>query len=85
MLRCGCYDHLQNAFTIAQDIRIPEAENPVAFRFKPTIAFDVSFVFRMLSAVDFDDQMPLVTNEVDNEAPNRCLSSKAKTAQSMSA
>src|ERR1043165_4692030 len=81
----GRKNYFQDAISIGQNIRIPEAENPVAFRLEPTIALDVAFVLRVLSAVDFDDQVSLVTDEIDNEAPNGRLPAEAKAAQPMSA
>jgi hypothetical protein len=81
----GRNNHFQNAISVAQDIGIPEAKDPVALRFKPPIALDVALILRMLSAVDFNDQRSLVTNKIDNEAPDRCLPPEAETAQPMSA
>ena len=77
----GRNDHFQDAVSIAQDIGIPEAEDPVAFRFKPPITLDVAFILRVLPAIDLDDQMPIVTNKINNEASDRCLPAKAKTIQ----
>jgi hypothetical protein len=85
MLCCRGNDHFQNAVSITQNIGIPEAKNPVALRLQPPIALGVALVLRVLPAVDFDDQMPFVTHEIDNEASDRCLPPEAKTVQAVSA
>jgi len=36
-------------------------------------------------AVDFDNEAPLMTNEIDNVSANRCLSPKQKTAETRGA
>jgi len=77
----GRNDHFQDAVSIAQDIGIPKAKNPVALRFKPPITLGVAFVLRVLPAIDFDDQASLMANELDNEAPDRCLPPETKAAQ----
>jgi hypothetical protein len=62
------HDRLQNAIPIAQDIGIPEAENPVALRGEPSITFNVTRILRVLAAIDFD------------EASDRHLSAKTQSA-----
>ena len=85
MLCCFGNDHFQNAIPIAQDIRTPETENAVAFRLEPSITLDITFALGMLSAIDFDDQTSVMTNEIDNEASDRSLASKSQSVQPMSA
>jgi hypothetical protein len=40
---------------------------------QPLIAHNVAGAVGMLAAIDFDDQMPFATNEVDNVSPYRLL------------
>jgi hypothetical protein len=78
MLRGGSHDHFQHAIAIAQHIGIPESKNAIPLRLKPTIAFGVAKVLGVLPTIDFDDQTPLVANEVDDETSDRNLATEAQ-------
>jgi hypothetical protein len=64
---------------IVIDIRIPDARNPVAFgaemRIAPFIMRQAA-IFTMLAAIDFDDQLCFVTQEVRDKTDDRHLPAK---------
>src|SRR5215813_12059203 len=64
----------KNAIGIGQDLVIPEAEGAVALGFEPLGARLVSFrIERVLTAVDFDDQLRGGAKEIDNVGTDRRL------------
>jgi hypothetical protein len=74
---------LQNAVAISQHVGIPEAENTITLRCKPSITLDVGLGFRVLAAVDLDYKATLMTGKVDDERADECLTSEAQAIQSM--
>jgi hypothetical protein len=59
---------------------IAEAQHPIAFAFKKTIAPRVAPLMRileMLPAIDFDDHVRIMTNKVDDERTDRRLPPEA--------
>ena len=60
-------DILQNAFRILHHVIIPESHIKVTHRFQRRSSDVVSLsVLVVLSAIDFDDQLPLCTQEIDD-------------------
>jgi len=79
------HDHFQYTVAIAQHVVIPKTKNSITFRSKPPIAFDITRVLGVLSAIDFDDDAPLVADEVDDEAADQRLSPEAEAIETMCA
>jgi hypothetical protein len=49
------------------------------------IAFEIFSGLRVLSTIEFDDQPTVVTDKIDNETSDRCLTSKTQSHQTMGA
>jgi len=78
-------DGLQNSRPVAEDFRVPEAKNSIALRAQPFVALSIMRrIGRVLSAIDLDNQSPLLTHEIDDERTDRYLVSKAQAPQTMS-
>jgi hypothetical protein len=61
---------------ISVDVRIPEPDNTVSFLFEPKLPLLVApgyFVFVVMPAIQFDNQTPGWTEEVDDVGTNRRL------------
>lgn len=70
-------NHFQYNLHILKHFIVPEPENPVAFRFEPCRAFIVICdLFPVLPAVDFYDQLSLLTNKIHYVFPDRLLPPK---------
>jgi hypothetical protein len=70
---------LQNSGPVAENFRVPEAKNAVAFRAQPFVPLLITYrLGRVLPAIDLDNQSMLRTYEVDDERADRYLSSKAQ-------
>ena len=79
------HDHFQHTAAVAQHVVIPKTKNPVALRLEPSIAINVARILGVLSAIDFDDDAPLVADEVDDEAADQRLSPEAEAIETMCA
>ncbi len=55
---------------------IPETQNLVTLRFKKLRAYNVFFVFRMLAAIEFDNQHFTYADEIDDVCPDKSLAAK---------
>jgi hypothetical protein len=69
---------LQHPGTVFQHIRIPDAQDTIAFQIKPTVALCVARGAGMLTAVHFYDQAAVMTGKVDNVSANRRLPAEAQ-------
>jgi hypothetical protein len=83
-MRCA-HDGLKNTLAIFEHIRIPEPQHPIALRLQPAIARYVALRFRMLAAIQFDHQSPLVTHKVDDVLANWRLPAKAQSIEAVGA
>ena len=62
---------------ISGDLGIPEADNTISFLLKPKLPLTIApggFVVIVMSAVEFNGQMPGWAEEVDDIGTDRCLS-----------
>jgi hypothetical protein len=79
---------LKDSFPICHDIVIVESKHAVASGFQICVASRVTSLvlrFEMLRTIDLDDHTCVMTDEVDDEGTDRCLSSKACAIKAMSA
>jgi hypothetical protein len=74
-------DRQQHAFTVRQNIVVPKSHDAIAFGCEIRIAPNVGRILRVLSAIDFNDQIFLAAHEVDDERANRLLPHKLVSAQ----
>jgi hypothetical protein len=74
-------DRGENAFLVAQDIRIPESQYVIAVCAERGIAPVIPRIIRVLSTVNFDDQFFLTTNEIDDIRADRLLPNEFETSQ----
>jgi hypothetical protein len=74
-----CVDFLDDTRKIAEHIVVPKPEHPIAALAQESRSLIVVCkTFRMLSAVDFDDQTVLETDEVRDIRPKRNLTAKSR-------
>jgi hypothetical protein len=70
---------LENAGRVSQDIIVPVAQHAVAGIRESPIARNIFGVVWMLPAIDLDDDLTLMTNEISDEISNRHLTSEFET------
>ena len=78
----GLGDDRMNAVCIAKHIVIPEAEQPIAFRFDQSGPFGVGRSI-VLAAVAFDHQPRAMACEVDDKTPKRHLTTKSSLREGL--
>ena len=69
-------DQLRHTVKIFEDVVVPETDHTIACDFEKCCPATVAFAFGMLSAVSLDDQAMLLTNEINDERPDRLLTSE---------
>jgi hypothetical protein len=72
-------DHARHIF---QDLIIPKPKNPVVVIGKPFVAKLVPRTIRVLSAIGFNDEPALATNEIDSVRADRLLPNELESVQS---
>jgi hypothetical protein len=73
-------DDFQYAVHIVHDIVIPETEDTVVAVAQPLIANSVRRIVCVLTTIDFNNQAPLATDEIDNIGTNRLLTDELAAA-----
>jgi hypothetical protein len=76
-------DFLQHRACLFQYVVIPKAQDAVTFTNKPGIAFLISRVLRMLTAIELDNQFVIEADEVNDVRPNRRLPLELEIMKSM--
>jgi hypothetical protein len=66
----------EDAFSVAQYVRIPESQHLVSLSRERGIACAVLWIICVLTAVNFDDELPVTTNKIDDVGANRLLSNE---------
>jgi len=87
-MRNGCRDRFEHALSIRHDLMIVEPQDAVALGCEKGTAPCITLHLlrlEMLSAIDLDNEVRLVTDEINNKWTDRSLSSKARAAKSMGA
>jgi hypothetical protein len=74
-------DRLQHPFHIAKHVVVPESDDAVSAVRKPLIPNSVSFVSRVLAAIQLKDKSPLTTNKIDDVRAYWFLSNKLMVGQ----
>jgi hypothetical protein len=72
---------LENAIEILEHIIVPDTDHPIIERAKCAIAVPVVAAFRVLAAVEFDNQAPLPADKVHVIAIDRLLADKFEAAE----
>ena len=73
-----CFEH---AIGVGQHVIVPESEHSIAVFRKPSVARSIAWVRRMLTAIDFDNNLLLATDEVDDKGPNWFLTREFESAK----
>ena len=80
------YEHvvesIEHTLDIVPNVVRTKPQHSVTFRFEPRVTNGITpCVLRlaMLFAVDFDNEFPIVTNEIEHIASERCLAAKMET------
>ena len=67
---------LQNAFAIRHHLVVPEAHNAPSVSLEKSVASNVDFAVRVLSAVELDDEVMFDRSEIGDERADRHLPTK---------
>jgi len=78
--RCG-EDSFPNAFDISKYFIIPKAQHTVAMIDQPPITDEITFVCRVLAAINFDDKPLFAANKVNDIGADRLLADEFKFAE----
>jgi hypothetical protein len=70
--RCG-KDGFPNAFDISKYFIIPKAQYTIAMIDEPSISYDITFISRVLTAIDFDDKPLFAAHKVNDIGTDRLL------------
>src|SRR5262245_47788896 len=82
-MRENCF---QDSCQVIDYVVVPESQNYKSLCFQPAVPFRVVVRgFRVLAAIQFDDQSRLKANEIDDIVTYRLLPLEFKTLESMSA
>ena len=74
-------EHLEYPVEIFDDLVVPDANHAITEGMEFSVASSVLWTFEVLAAVEFDDQAPLATNEVDIVPIDGLLADKLEAAQ----
>src|SRR5205085_5798043 len=77
-LRC---EHLQHAIEVAENLVVPDANNPVPKRIEVCVPAPIGCAIDMLSAIDLDDELLLAAYKVGVIRPKRLLPGKLQSAE----
>jgi hypothetical protein len=83
-MRNSSSDRLQDTLPICHHVVIVETKDAISLRRKERIAARIALDllgFKMLSAIDLDNEIGIMTDEIDNIRPNRRLAPKACAAR----
>jgi hypothetical protein len=81
LLFCRTDYRFENAVDVLQHVMIPEAEDQIPHRFQRPGPCHVAFAFVVLPTVHFNNEMSVLTTEVDDELTERCLPSKFQSLE----
>jgi hypothetical protein len=74
-------ERLKDPVQILNDFVVPDADHAITEGAEVAVALPVFRAFRMLAAVEFDNQAPLATNEVDVVAVYGLLADEFEAAE----
>ena len=72
---------MENTIQILNNIIVPEADNTITESAQLAVALPVFGAFRVLAAVEFDNQTPLAANKIDVVSIDRFLADEFKATQ----
>ena len=74
-------NNAEDAFSVAQYVRIPESQHLISLSRERGIACAVIWIICVLTAVNFDDELPVTTNKIDDVGADRLLSDEFESIQ----
>ena len=75
-------DGIEHAFAVFDDVDVPEAQHAIAMLAEPDVSRCVVVLpFGMLSAIDFDHEVALQADEIDDVGTDGMLAPKAVAAE----
>jgi hypothetical protein len=75
-------DRFQNSLRVPNHVVVPEPQNEITHRFQRRGSLVISLsVLVMLSTIDFDDELPVSTEEIDDILADRSLSFEFPTGE----
>ena len=66
-------DRQQDAFAVHEDVVVPKPQYPITLTAEICITMRIACAFRMLPAINFDNERPFAANEVDYERADGLL------------
>ena len=76
-------DFLRNALGISQNVIIPESQNDVSHGLKAFGSVGIAgFIFIVLTTVELDDELHILTNEINDKPVDRRLAIEFQTCES---
>jgi hypothetical protein len=82
----GSSDRFQNALPVGHHVVVIEAKNAKTSSNKKSVSAGVALLlpgFEMLTAIEFDNELCSVTNEINNVWADRGLAAKTRADHSM--
>jgi hypothetical protein len=76
---------LENPVEVVDDLVFPDADHAVTKCRQHPVALSVVWAFRVLAAIELDDQAPLTTDKINVVAIDRLLANEFEAAKSASA
>lgn len=70
-------DDCNHAIGIDENVVIPETQHPIALRLKESRPDNISLAVGVLTTVDFDDQLCLEADKIDDAITNQRLAAKS--------
>lgn len=80
----SCQDGLDHTFLVVVNVIVPEAQNTKSLISQMAITFSIN-LFRMLTAICFNDQPRLQADEIDNIMVDRLLPFELEASEPLSA
>lgn len=71
----------EDTVDVAQNIMIPETQNPVPFFFNASRSFQISYALRVLPAIHFDHEPGAPADKIHDERTEQRLTPEVRTAQ----
>jgi hypothetical protein len=76
----GLCNDFQHAIHVCQDFIVPKAHNTIIVLMQPVVSQSIRGAVQVLPAIEFYNQAPLSTYEIDNIAADRLLANKLAPA-----
>jgi hypothetical protein len=77
----GARNCFQDAIHILEHFIVPKSQHAISMLSQPTVTFHVTFVERVLSAIEFNNQSLLAADKVDDIPADRLLSDELAASE----